>query len=158
MSKLWIALTLLAVLDVQAANGRYLTWVDDHGRVHNTFVDSSYDEPALKAKDLPFQGMSENSYNAVLYYEQYGVQARLAYNWRSKFVTNPEDWGGASWIADYGQLDASFSYDILPELTLFVEASNLTNSRYWGYVKREDQVNYLERFGTQLALGVRGSF
>ena len=42
MSKLWIALTLLAVLDVQAANGRYLTWVDDHGRVHNTFVDSSY--------------------------------------------------------------------------------------------------------------------
>lgn len=127
-------------------------------QLNYTFVDSSYDEPALKAKDLPFQGMSENSYNAVLYYEQYGVQARLAYNWRSKFVTNPEDWGGASWIADYGQLDASFSYDILPKLTLFVEATNLTNSRYWGYVKREDQVNYLERFGTQLALGVRGSF
>ncbi|MBU2068952.1 MAG: TonB-dependent receptor [Gammaproteobacteria bacterium] len=127
-------------------------------QLNYTYVDSSYDEPALKAKDLPFQGMSENSYNAVLYYEQYGVQARLAYNWRSKFVTNPEDWGGASWIADYGQLDASFSYDIMPKLTLFVEATNLTNSRYWGYVKREDQVNYLERFGTQLALGIRGSF
>ncbi|MEH8018882.1 TonB-dependent receptor [Rheinheimera muenzenbergensis] len=127
-------------------------------QLNYTYVDSSYDEPALKAKDLPFQGMSENSYNAVLYYEQYGVQARLAYNWRSKFVTNPEDWGGASWIADYGQLDASFSYDIMPKLSLFVEATNLTNSRYWGYVKREDQVNYLERFGTQLALGIRGSF
>ncbi|MBU1311415.1 MAG: TonB-dependent receptor [Gammaproteobacteria bacterium] len=127
-------------------------------QLNYTYVDSSYDEPALKAKDLPFQGMSENSYNAVLYYEQYGVQARSAYNWRSKFVTNPEDWGGASWIADYGQLDASFSYDIMPKLTLFVEATNLTNSRYWGYVKREDQVNYLERFGTQLALGIRGSF
>ncbi|MBH2036347.1 MAG: transcriptional regulator [Pseudomonadales bacterium] len=42
MSKLWIALTLLVALDVHASNGRYLTWVDDHGRVHNTFVDSRY--------------------------------------------------------------------------------------------------------------------
>lgn len=127
-------------------------------QLNYTYVDSSYDDPDLKAKNLPFQGMSKNSYNAVVYYEQYGVQARLAYNWRSKFVTNPEDWGGASWIASYGQLDASVSYDIMHGLTVFAEASNLSNSRYWGYVKREDQVNYLERFGTQLAVGVRGSF
>jgi iron complex outermembrane receptor protein len=127
-------------------------------QLNYTYVDSSYDDPDLKAKNLPFQGMSKNSYNAVVYYEQYGVQARLAYNWRSKFVTNPEDWGGASWIAAYGQLDASVSYDIMHGLTVFAEASNLSNSRYWGYVKREDQVNYLERFGTQLALGIRGSF
>lgn len=127
-------------------------------QLNYTYVDSSYDDPDLKAKNLPFQGMSKNSYNAVVYYEQYGVQARLAYNWRSKFVTNPEDWGGASWIASYGQLDASVSYDIMHGLTVFAEASNLSNSRYWGYVKREDQVNYLERFGTQLAIGVRGSF
>lgn len=127
-------------------------------QLNYTYVDSSYDDPDLKAKNLPFQGMSKNSYNAVVYYEQYGVQARLAYNWRSKFVTNPEDWGGASWIAAYGQLDASVSYDIMHGLTVFAEASNLSNSRYWGYVKREDQVNYLERFGTQLAVGIRGSF
>lgn len=127
-------------------------------QLNYTYVDSSYDDPDLKAKNLPFQGMSKNSYNAVVYYEQYGVQARLAYNWRSKFVTNPEDWGGASWIASYGQLDASVSYDIMHGLTVFAEASNLSNSRYWGYVKREDQVNYLERFGTQLAIGIRGSF
>lgn len=127
-------------------------------QLNYTYVDSSYDDPDLKAKNLPFQGMSKNSYNAVVYYEQYGVQARLAYNWRSKFVTNPEDWGGASWIASYGQLDASVSYDIMHGLTVFAEASNLSNSRYWGYVKREDQVNYLERFGTQLAVGIRGSF
>jgi hypothetical protein len=42
MPRLWIALALLATVEVQAANGRYLTWVDDHGRVHNTFVDSNY--------------------------------------------------------------------------------------------------------------------
>jgi len=38
------------------------------------------------------------------------------------------------------------------------EVSNLTNERYWGYVKQPDQVNYLERFGTQVVVGVRGNF
>lgn len=42
MRRLLISLTLLAALDVQASNGRYLTWVDDQGRVHNTFVGSGY--------------------------------------------------------------------------------------------------------------------
>lgn len=127
-------------------------------QLNYTYVDSEYDDPERKEQNLPFAGMSENSYNAVVYYEQYGIQGRLAYNWRSKFLANPEDWGGPSWIDAYGQLDASLSYDLLENLTVFAEASNLTNNRYSGYVKREDQVNYLERFGTQIALGIRGSF
>lgn len=127
-------------------------------QLNYTYVDSEYDDPIRKARKLPFQGMSKNSYNAVLYYEKYGFQTRLAYNWRSKFLTDPEAWGGAAWIADYGQLDASASYEINQHFTVYAEASNLTNKRYWGYVKREDQVNYLERFGTQIAFGIRGSF
>lgn len=102
--------------------------------------------------------MSKNSYNAVVYYEQYGFQARLAYNWRSKFLSDPDAWGGPYWISDYGQLDASMSYNISDQFTVFAEATNLTNERYWGYTKRTDQVSYLERFGTQVALGVRASF
>ncbi|MDR9768416.1 TonB-dependent receptor [Shewanella baltica] len=127
-------------------------------QLNYTYVDSSYDDPELSDKGLPFKGMSKNSYNAVLYYEQYGVQARLAYNWRSEFLVDPEAWGGPAWIQDYGQLDASASYDLMENVSIFAEASNLTNSRYSGYVKYEDQVNYLERFGTQIAFGVRGSF
>lgn len=42
MQRFLLSLTLLLALDVQASNGRYLTWVDDLGRVHNTFVDSGY--------------------------------------------------------------------------------------------------------------------
>lgn len=34
----------------QAAAGRYLTWVDDLGRVHNTFVDSRYAEQQRQAE------------------------------------------------------------------------------------------------------------
>jgi hypothetical protein len=42
MQRLLIGAALLASCAVQASNGRYLTWVDDQGRVHNTFVDSVY--------------------------------------------------------------------------------------------------------------------
>jgi iron complex outermembrane receptor protein len=125
-------------------------------QLNYTYVDSKFDDPKLK--NLSYTGMSKNSYNAVVYYEKYGVQARLAYNWRSKFLSYPGDWGGDSWTAAYGQLDASASYDINEHLTVYSEVSNLTNERYWGYVKQPDQVNWLERFGTQVAVGVRGNF
>lgn len=125
-------------------------------QLNYTYVDSEYDDP--KRQSLPFKDMSKNSYNAVVYYEKDGLQARLAYNWRSKFLQDPEAWGGAGWISDYGQLDASLSYDLNEHLTFFTEASNLSNERYWGYIKQPDQVSWLERFGTQLALGVRGTF
>ncbi len=127
-------------------------------QLNYTYVDSSYDDPELREKGLPFKGMSENSYNAVVYYEKYGLQARLAYNWRSKFLVDPEAWGGPAWIEDYGQLDASISYEFNDNVTLFADGSNLTNSRYSGYIKHKDQVNYLERFGTQISLGVRTVF
>lgn len=127
-------------------------------QLNYTYVDSSYEDEELKKSGLPFKGMSENSYNAVVYYENYGFQARLAYNWRSEFLVNPKAWGGPSWVSDYGQLDASMSYEINKTLIVFAEASNLMNKRYWGYVKRADQVNKLERFGTQIAIGVRASF
>jgi len=125
-------------------------------QLNYTYVDSQFDDPKLK--DLSYTGMSKDSYNAVVYYEKDGIQARLAYNWRSKFLSYPNDWGGDSWVAAYGQLDASASYQLTEQLSVYTEVSNLTNQRYWGYVKQEDQVNYLERFGTQLAVGIRGNF
>lgn len=41
MRVLWVLFGLL-VCQYAAANGRYLTWVDDQGRVHNTFVGDRY--------------------------------------------------------------------------------------------------------------------
>lgn len=39
-----LLLCSLLVLPAAHGQGRYLTWVDDQGRVHNTFVDSQYSE------------------------------------------------------------------------------------------------------------------
>ncbi|MBD2836371.1 transcriptional regulator [Pseudomonas sp. JM0905a] len=44
---LLLALTLAGT--AHASNGRYLTWIDDQGRVHNTFVDGRYSEQQRQA-------------------------------------------------------------------------------------------------------------
>ncbi|MDH4564597.1 MalM family protein [Pseudomonas sp. BN411] len=44
---LLLALTLAGA--AHASSGRYLTWIDDQGRVHNTFVDGRYSEQQRQA-------------------------------------------------------------------------------------------------------------
>lgn len=120
------------------------------------YTDSKFDDPDYSG--LPFTGMSKHSYNLVGYYEKDRVQARVAYSWQGKSVSDPNAWGGANWIAPYGQLDISASYKATEQITVFAEASNLTNARYHQYVEREDQISYLSHFGRQISLGARFAF
>lgn len=123
-------------------------------QLNYTYVDSGYDDMERKEKGLPFQGMSRDSYNAVLYYEKDSIQARLAYNWRSKYLNDAEAWGGEEWVADYGQLDFSSSYDLNENVSLNFSATNLTNERSWDYIVRPEQVHHLDRSGRLFTVGV----
>ena len=77
---------------------------------------------------------SENAYNFTLYYEKYGLSARLRYTWREAFRTL-DTAAGASLNStlgfpvvthDRGQLNASVSYDVNDSLNIGFEAVNLT--------------------------------
>jgi TonB-dependent receptor len=105
--------------------------------------------------NLPLQNLSRYSYNLALLYDKGPISARLAYNWRSKYLqgvnvngTNGQDgyatdptsplygasagfaWGLPTWADDYGQLDASFFYKINEKLTFGVEAQNINDAKY----------------------------
>ncbi len=77
---------------------------------------------------------SEDAYNFTVYYEKYGLSARMRYTWREAFRT--EDFAGGASVNstfsfpvvtdDRGQLNASISYDVTENFTLGVEAVNLT--------------------------------
>ncbi|WKE65883.1 TonB-dependent receptor [Gallaecimonas kandeliae] len=134
-------------------------WLGGFGvQLNYTYTDSNYEDPEKKAAGLPFEGMSKDSYNAVLYYEKYDLQARLAYNWRSKYLLYPDAWGGPQWMSAYGQYDFSAGYYLTDKVSLHFEVSNLTNERHWGYIKRPEQVAELSRYGRQFALGISASF
>ncbi|MBU2924436.1 TonB-dependent receptor [Colwellia sp. 1_MG-2023] len=86
------------------------------------------------AQGLP--DFSENAYNFTVYYEKYGLSARLRYTWREAYRTE-DTAAGASLNStlgfpvvthDRGQLNASISYDVNDQLNLGVEAVNLTES------------------------------
>ncbi len=108
-----------------------------------TYIDSSLDGPegtntdGSGYGDLPAEGISERIYNLVGMYEKYGFYARLAYNWRSEYLVSvgPNGWNGSTdgvdwrlpiYNDDYGQLDLSMGYNINDNISVNVEASNIT--------------------------------
>lgn len=95
-----------------------------------TYVDSKIDYKAGQTFfTATLLNLSKNSYNATVYYEKYGFQARASVNYRDKFLTgvpaafNQDVAGTRSAI----YVDASISYDISKRLTVSADAINLTN-------------------------------
>ncbi|GAA6183949.1 TonB-dependent receptor [Aliiglaciecola sp. NS0011-25] len=78
--------------------------------------------------------LSENAYNFTLYYEKYGLSARMRYTWREAYrsedfgSTSSYPWGFMVVQEDRGQLNASVSYDVTEQLNIGIEAVNLTES------------------------------
>ncbi|MEM9401321.1 MAG: TonB-dependent receptor [Pseudomonadota bacterium] len=82
---------------------------------------------------------SENAYNFTLYYEKYGLSARMRYTWREGFRT--QDFGGGANTSgsstfsfpvntlDRGQLNANVSYAVTDNLDVALEGVNLTEER-----------------------------
>jgi TonB-dependent receptor len=114
-------------------------WLKGLGAQANfTYVDSKGGSPtpgpsgdsATVPPGLPLEGLSKTSYNAVALYQRGPVEARIAYNWRERWLltTHDGDGKGSVWNEDYGQLDASIFFRISPKVQLGIEANNLTNS------------------------------
>jgi len=86
---------------------------------------------------------SETAYNFTLYYEKFGLSARMRYTWRDAFRTN--DFGGGAntsgsstlsfpvVTAARGQLNASVNYNVTDKLNIGIEAVNLTEERIEQY-------------------------
>ena len=75
-------------------------------------------------------GISDDSFNVVGLYEFGKVGARLAYSWRSEFLTANLDCciGLPVWQKDNGYLDGSARYSINDNLELSIDVSNILNT------------------------------
>jgi TonB-dependent receptor len=111
-------------------------------QVNYTYIDSSLSTPSMTGDGFiktSFQNVSKNNGNVALMYEKYGVSARLAYNYRSKF---PEFFLAASGVIGNNaqmydkpanQVDLSVSYDISKNFTVVVNATNLFGANFHSY-------------------------
>jgi TonB-dependent receptor len=86
----------------------------------------------------PLQNVSKNNYNAVLFYENLGMSARLAYGYRSRYIdffTQDTVSGNEDQVEPANSLDLSVSYDVTPRATVVFSATNLLGEnlhQYWG--------------------------
>ncbi|MDB5435786.1 MAG: TonB-dependent receptor [Phenylobacterium sp.] len=75
-------------------------------------------------------GISDDAYNVIGLYEKGPVAMRLAYNWRSDFLSNNLDCciGLPMWQKGAGFLDGSVRFRVNPQIELSLEGSNLLNT------------------------------
>ena len=74
------------------------------------------------------EGLSDSA-NAVLIYENFGISARLAYNWRDAFLT-ATTWGGQQglpgFVDEYKQVDLNVTYNINDQFAIGLDGINIT--------------------------------
>ncbi|WP_188150869.1 TonB-dependent receptor [Teredinibacter waterburyi] len=103
-------------------------------------------------------GLSDTA-NLVAFYDDNGVQFRLAYNWRDQFLDNRTQYNNEpSFTEAYYQVDFSASYDITDQLTVTAEGLNLTGENSRRHGRSVNQLWSLEDLGARYNVGVRYSF
>ena len=127
--------------------------------------------------NLPIPGVPENAFNATIYYQNYGFEARVSYGWRDKsfdgnfgfadqifpagFPTVPavditRTFG--VWNRDYYQIDAQIAYQFSDKLGVTLEGLNLTEEDQSQYLQFENLPFAFESGSRRILLGIRGSF
>lgn len=112
--------------------GANLTYIKATGGRNTTDAPSDPNQVGGSTDEsLPLEGMSKWGYNLFLMYQKYGFDARLAYNWRSKYLltTSAANINRPVWSEDYGQLDGSIFYNVTNNIKLGVQGTNLLNSK-----------------------------
>jgi iron complex outermembrane recepter protein len=122
------------------------------------------DDKGFKGTDLvtgevlPFPGLSDLSYNFSLYYENQRFSARASYNWREEWLITPAGRGSLpEFNEEYGSLDASFGFNITPDITFFLEGINLLDDQRVEFNNPFRRIGN-ETFGSRYFAGIRAKF
>lgn len=101
-------------------------------------------------------GLSDSA-NVVAMYEKYGLNARLAWNWRDRYLVNVNQGGFRNPVyADpHKQIDLSVGYDFNKHFSVSFDGINLTGEGVRYYGRSEKQLWRLESSGPRYELGVR---
>jgi iron complex outermembrane recepter protein len=108
-------------------------------------------------KKNPFQGMSKNAYNIVGLYERGPWSARVAYNWRSRFVDtyNYRALGLDLIVKPIKTADASLSYKINDNMGVTLDVENLLDRTYNDYHGIETNPRDVRRYDRTIGLSLR---
>ena len=123
-----------------------------------TWVDSSEGHVSDLGLKVPMYGLSEDSYNATLYYENHGADLRFSYNYKGESVRALEDNLYPIYRDGYGQWDMSGGYEINEHFKLTAQIINLTDEYITEYQVRPEYPKAIQVSGRRISVGVRAKF
>ncbi|VUD68779.1 hypothetical protein TDB9533_04138 [Thalassocella blandensis] len=127
---------------------------DGFGAVLNyTFIEGELEEGG---GDIP--GLSQYSYNAVLFYEKQDLSVRLAYNYRDAYVVFQGVRGIPYYRDDRSQLDVNASYAINQHVSVVASGRNITDEPTYDYHGTANNFSAYHISGAIYSLGVRVNF
>ncbi|MES2673664.1 MAG: TonB-dependent receptor [Pseudomonadota bacterium] len=132
------------------------------GIINYTTVDGdiSYDNSLIRVDQFALLGMSDSA-NVVAFYDKHGIQVRIAYNWRDKFLsatTGGNNQQEPAYTEAYGQVDLSVSYELTENLTLQFEGINITEEDTRVHARSKNAVIFAAEQEARFALGARYKF
>ncbi|MCT8003816.1 TonB-dependent receptor [Sphingomonas sanguinis] len=105
---------------------------------------------------LSFPGVSRNSYNASVFYDDGRFSIRGSYNWRGRYLIAAVDRGNNPAFGEaFGQVDASASYNVNDNVSLFLEGVNIGDATRIENANSIYRRNVIETYGRRLYFGVR---
>jgi len=125
-----------------------------------TLVDSEFTAPTLNNQTFSLPGTSETIYNASIFYEKFGVSARLNYQYRDDWLSTTENDSLTEFWAETERLDASIRYTLPQEVyganvTFALNGNNLSDERDVRFINTRATPNQVEGFGRRWVASVR---
>lgn len=108
-------------------------WMRNFGGIFNyTYTKSSANFGVVgdvRSSGLP--GLSKNSANASVYYDDGKFEGRVSYAWRGRHLAQfSDDFGIPRFRNEYGQVDLSASYHISKQFSIQLDVLNLTKEQF----------------------------
>ncbi|PKH86680.1 TonB-dependent receptor [Colwellia sp. Bg11-28] len=103
-------------------------------------------------------GLSDTA-NLILMYENDDFQARIAYNWRDKFLNTQAQYiNEPGYTEEYAQVDFNVAYQVTEQLSVFFEGINITGEDTRTHGRTTAQLWNLSEQEARYALGGRYTF
>jgi TonB-dependent receptor len=109
-------------------------------------------------------GQSEHIANLVGIYQDQNMEFRLAYNWRSQYLTSYRDWVTANpiYASASGLIDGSFRYDFNEHFQVSASVSNILDKKEKAIMLLNEQNQTAPRFAflndRRMVFGMRYQF
>lgn len=138
--------------------------LDGFGLTANvTLLDSSFEAPTQGGATYSLPGTSDIIMNGSVFYEKFGLSARVNYQYRDAWLSTTENDSLTEFWDATERVDASVRYTVPQDIngvtfTLFANGNNLTDERDRRYVGSPRTPNQYEGFGRRYVVGLRADY